>query len=77
MSTRRVVALADCFAPVWRAKRVTALGRQRWFVIIGCSRSAPKFVAIVGRMRERPLSQSLTFLAASAKVKFQDRPVVR
>jgi hypothetical protein len=53
------------------------MGRQRWFVIIGCSRSAPKFVAIVGRMRERPLSQSLTFLAASAKVKFQDRPVVR
>jgi hypothetical protein len=54
--------------------RPTPLGRGRWFMTIGCSSSAP--LSSLG-MRERPLSQSLTFLAASAKVKFECRPVVR
>ena len=37
----------------------------------------PEIVAIVGRQERTTAAQSLTFLAASVKVKFQGRPVVR
>jgi hypothetical protein len=64
-----------CVEEAKSGNAMTATGRQRWLVTIGCSRSAPKLSQSSVGMRERP--QSLTFLAVSAKVKFQGRPVVR
>ena len=56
--------------------RPAAKGRQRQFVAVGCSRSAPRLSRPSAGLRERLLSPSRICPAAPAKVKFQSRPVV-
>jgi len=72
-----IACASDRFAAAGSGQAMSLKGRQHWFVTIGSSRSAPKLSRSSVGMRERPLPQSLPFLAASAKVKFQGRPVVR
>ena len=57
--------------------RTSGLGRQRQFVAIGCSRSAPNWSLSSVGMCERPLSSPPTLSATWANVKFQGGPDVR
>ena len=67
----------DRFAAANSGGWMSLMGRQRQFVTIGCSRSAPNLARSSVGMGERPLSLLPTFSAAWVEVKFQGRPVVR
>ena len=74
-SMKMMAVLAQHARVCFKASRVTGEDRQRQFVAIGCSRSAPKLSWPPAGLRERLVSLSRLCPAALPNVKFQGRPV--
>jgi hypothetical protein len=71
--TDRIAALPTLVSEPRRA----ATGRERQYTASRCGRSAGIWADSVVATCERPLSPSMTFSTASAKINFQGRPVSR